>query len=123
MNTKSNPKASDARLISSTGVPTGISFIVFRTVLAGFSSGKRPPWPSACGPSWPSLPGLSAHKAAAELKRRKIARRGGPIIFLPGGSWGSPRWGGGFGGGGGGFGGGFSGGGGWSGGGGASGSW
>jgi len=50
--------------------------------------------------------------------------RGGPIIFLPnGGSWGSSRWGGGFGNGGGGLGGGFSGGGGWSGGGGASGSW
>ena len=50
--------------------------------------------------------------------------RGGPIIFLPnGGSWGSSRWGGGFGDGGGGFGGGFAGGGGWSGGGGASGSW
>jgi uncharacterized protein len=50
--------------------------------------------------------------------------RGGPIIFLPNdGSWGSSRWGGGFGNGGGGLGGGFSGGGGWSGGGGASGSW
>jgi uncharacterized protein len=50
--------------------------------------------------------------------------RGGPIICLPnGGSWGSSRWGGGFGNGGGGLGGGFSGGGGWSGGGGASGSW
>jgi uncharacterized protein len=54
----------------------------------------------------------------------RYVRRGGPIIFFPtGGSWGSPRWGGGFGDGGGGFGGGFSGGGGWSGGGGASGSW
>jgi uncharacterized protein len=61
----------------------------------------------------------SMTRSARGTPSSRYARRSGPIIFLPGGSWGSPRWGGGFGGGGGGF----SGGGGWSGGGGASGSW
>ena len=63
----------------------------------------------------------SMTRSARGTPSSRYVRRGGPIIFLPGGSWGSPRWGGGFGGGG--FGGGFSGGGGWSGGGGASGGW
>ena len=36
---KSKPKASDARLISSIGVPVGISFSESRTVSAGFLSG------------------------------------------------------------------------------------
>jgi hypothetical protein len=39
MKLKSRPKASEARLISSTGVPTGTAFIVFRKASAGFSAG------------------------------------------------------------------------------------
>ena len=58
--------------------------------------------------------------SAASSGSRRVIRKGGRTIIIPGPTWGS-GWGGGIGGGG--FGGGFSGGGGWSGGGGASGSW
>src|SRR6202047_1427693 len=39
MKVKSRPKASDARLISSTGVPTGMSLSERNTIAAGFSAG------------------------------------------------------------------------------------
>jgi hypothetical protein len=39
MKLKSRPKASEARLISSTGVPTGVSLSEFKTIAAGFSAG------------------------------------------------------------------------------------
>src|SRR2546429_9213953 len=39
MKLKSRPKASEARLISSTGVPTGMSLNEFTTICAGFSAG------------------------------------------------------------------------------------
>ena len=58
--------------------------------------------------------------SAASAGSRRVIRKGGRTIIIPGPTWGS-GWGGGIGGGG--FGGGFSGGGGWSCGGGASGSW
>ena len=39
MKLKSRPKASEARLISSTGVPTGMSLNELKTIAAGFSAG------------------------------------------------------------------------------------
>src|ERR1700682_2369985 len=41
MKLKSRPKASEARLISSTGVPTGVSLSERKTIAAGFSAGGR----------------------------------------------------------------------------------
>ena len=39
MKLKSRPKASEARLISSTGVPTGVPLSDLKTIAAGFSAG------------------------------------------------------------------------------------
>src|SRR5258706_13661653 len=39
MKLKSRPKASEARLSSSTGVPTGVSLSDLKTISAGFSAG------------------------------------------------------------------------------------
>jgi uncharacterized protein len=118
------------------GIERGIDGII--SVLSGDTADWQPK-PSVCAEDPPSLSNelftiffvliaifviWSLIRGARGTPPSRYARRGGPIIFFPtGGSWGSPRWGGGFGDGGGGFGGGFSGGGGWSGGGGASGSW
>src|SRR3954464_14306941 len=56
MKVKSRPKASDARLISSTGVPTGMSLNERKTIAAGFSAGgssdqtKQMRYRKSCGP-------------------------------------------------------------------------
>ena len=118
------------------GIERGVDGII--SVLSGDTTDWQPK-PSVRAEDPPPLPNelftilfvliaifviWSLIRSARGAPSGRYVRRGGPVIFFPtGGSWGSPRWGGGFGDEGGGYGGGFSGGGGWSGGGGASGSW